>query len=258
MRIAVLMKEVPDTYGERKIDPETGLADRGSSEAVLDEIGERALETALSFADQHSGTEITVVSMGPETAVPNLRRALAIGAGDALHIVDQNLSGADLSLTAEVVAAALRRGEFDLVIAGNVSTDGSGGVLPAMIAELLGVPHLTALHSVMIAESSITGQRITESGEVTVQAELPAVISITEALPAARFPNFRGLMAAKKKPLETISLADLGVDASDEAAGRSIVLAVAERPERQAGVKIIDEGDAATQLVEYLVANRLA
>lgn len=258
MKIAVLLKEVPDTYGERKLALQTGLADRSATDAVLDEIGERALELALSHADRHPGVEVTVVSMGPETVVASLRKGLATGAADAVHIVDDGLQGADLSLTAEVLASALRRGQFDLVIAGNLSTDGSGGVLPAMIAELLGVPHLTSLHSVSIEESSITGQRMTESGEVTVQAELPAVISITEALPAVRFPNFKGLMAAKKKPLETISLADLGVDAADDSAGRSIVIAVAERPARQAGVKIIDEGDAATQLVEYLVANRLA
>lgn len=258
MKIAVLMKEVPDTYGERKLDLETGLADRGATEAVLDEIGERALEAALSYADGHAGTEVTVVSMGPESAVPSLRKGLATGATDAIHIVDEALAGADLSLTAEVLAAALRRGQFDLVVAGNLSTDGSGGVLPAMIAEMLQVPHLTSLHSVSIEESGISGQRITESGEVTVQAELPAVISVTEALPAVRFPNFKGLMAAKKKPLESLSLADLDVDAADESAGRSIVIAVAERPARQAGVKIIDEGDAANQLVEFLVANRLA
>jgi electron transfer flavoprotein beta subunit len=258
MKIAVLMKEVPDTYGERKLDLETGLADRGATEAVLDEIGERALEVALTYTDGHPGTEVTVVSMGPETAVPSLRRGLAIGAADAVHIVDGGMAGADLSLTAEVLAAALRRGQFDLVVTGNLSTDGSGGVLPAMIAELLEVPHLTSLHAVSIEESGISGQRMTESGDVTVQAELPAVISVTEALPAVRFPNFKGLMAAKKKPLETLSLADLGVDAADESAGRSIVIAVAERPARQAGVKIIDEGDAADQLVEFLVANRLA
>lgn len=258
MRIAVLLKEVPDTYGERKLDLETGLADRGATEAVLDEIGERALEVALSHADSHAGTEVTVVSMGPESAVPSVRKALATGAHDAIHIVDDGLLGADLSLTAEVLGAALRRGQFDLVIAGNLSTDGSGGVLPAMIAELLEVPQLTALHSVSIEDLAISGQRTTESGDVSVRADLPAVISVTEALPAVRFPNFKGIMAAKKKPLETLSLADLGVDAADESVGRSIVIAVAERPARQAGVKIIDEGDAANQLVEYLVANRLA
>jgi electron transfer flavoprotein beta subunit len=258
MKIAVLLKEVPDTYGERKLNLDTGLADRNATDAVLDEIGERAVEVALSHADRHPATEVTVISMGPASAVTSLRKGLAMGAANAVHVLDNDLLGADLSLTAEALTAALRRSEFDLVVAGNLSTDGSAGVLPAMIAELLDVPHLTGLDEVTIDESSVSGQRVNESGVVSIQAEMPAVISITEALPAGRFPTFKGLMSAKKKPLETLSLADLGVDAADESAGRSIVIAVAERPARQAGVKIIDEGDAADQLIEFLVANRLA
>lgn len=258
MRIAVLLKEVPDTYGERELDLQTGLADRGATEAVLDEIGERALEVALTHADNHPGTEVTVVSMGPATAAAGLRKGLAMGADNAVHILDDGLLGADLTLTAEVLAAALRRGAFDLVIAGNLSTDGNGGVIPAMIAELLGTPHLTSLESVSIADSGIRGRRTSEAGVASVEAGLPAVISVTESMPGARFPNFRGIMAAKKKPLETVGLADLGVHAEDESVGRSIVIAVAERPARQAGVKITDEGDAAAQLVDFLVSNRLA
>jgi len=258
MRIAVLLKEVPDTYGERKLDLQTGLADRGATEAVPDEIGERALEVALSHADNHPGTEVTVVSMGPATAVSGLRKGLAMGADNAVHISDDGLLGADLTLTAEALAAALRRGGFDLVIAGNLSTDGNGGVIPAMIAELLGTAHLTSLESVSIDGSAIRGQRSSEAGMASVEAGLPAVISVTEAMPGARFPNFRGIMAAKKKPLETVGLAELGVQAEDESVGRSIVIAVAERPARQAGVKITDEGDAAAQLVDFLVSNRLA
>ena len=196
--------------------------------------------------------------MGPGSVVSTLRKGLAMGAADAVHIVDDGLLGADLSLTAEVLSVALKRNQFDLVIAGNLSTDGAGGVLPAMIAELLEVPQLTGLKSVSVEETTVTGQRVTESGVATVTAALPAVISVTEALPAARFPNFKGIMSAKKKAVETLSLADLGVDATDESAGRSIVIAIAERPARLAGVKIVDDGDAAGQLVEFLVANRLA
>lgn len=258
MRITVLLKEVPDTYGERKLDLETGMADRGATDAVPDEIGERALELALSHADKHPGTEITVLSMGPATVVSTLRKGLAMGAANAVHITDDSLGGADLSLTAEVLTAALKRQRFDLVIAGNLSTDGSGGVLPAMIAELLEVPQLTGLSSVSIEETTVSGRRVTESGVVSVTADLPAVISVTESMPAARFPNFKGIMTAKKKPLETLKPTDIGVDVADESAGRSIVVAIAERPARQAGVKIVDEGDAAGQLVEFLVTNRLA
>ncbi|SIT86853.1 electron transfer flavoprotein subunit beta/FixA family protein [Microbacterium sp. RU33B] len=258
MKIVVLVKEVPDTYGDRKLSLETGLADRGASESVLDEIGERALEVALSYADKNAGTEVVVLSMAPASAVTTVRKGLAMGAASAVQVVDEALLGADLGLTAEVLAAALRKTGFDLVIGGNLSTDGSGGVVPAMIAELLEVPAATMLAAVEITESSVSGSRASDGASATVSAALPAVISITEALPDARFPNFKGIMAAKKKPFETWSLADLGIDAEDSAAARSIVIGLTEKPPRSAGVKITDEGDAGTKLAEFLIQNRLA
>lgn len=258
MRIVVLVKEVPDTYGDRKLDLETGLADRAASDRVLDEIGERALEVALSYADAHPGTEVAVVSMAAEEAAATVRKGLAMGAGSALQVVDPALSGADLGITAAVLAAAVRRVGFDLVITGNVSTDGSGGVIPAMLAEHLGVPQATALSSVEIGETSVSGTRTTDGGTARISAALPAVISVTEALPDARFPNFKGIMAAKKKPFETVSLADLGVDVDPATAPQSILTAVSEKPPRGAGVKIVDEGDAGERLAAYLIENRLA
>ncbi|BDV32076.1 electron transfer flavoprotein subunit beta/FixA family protein [Microbacterium terricola] len=258
MKIVVLVKEVPDTYGDRQLNLETGLADRDAGEKVLDEIGERALEVALSYADAHAGTEVVVVSMTPETAVATVRKGLAMGAASALQVVDDALRGADLSLTSEVLAAAVQRAGFDLVITGNQSTDGSGGVLPAMLAERLGVPQLTALSAVEFTEDAVSGSRASDAGVARISAPLPAVISITEALPDARFPNFKGIMAAKKKPFETVSLADLGVDAERADAPRSIMTAVAQKPPRGAGVKIVDEGDAGEKLAAYLIENRLA
>ncbi|WP_426979418.1 electron transfer flavoprotein subunit beta/FixA family protein [Pseudarthrobacter sp. O4] len=257
MKIIVLVKEVPDTYGDRKLNLETGLADREASEAVIDEIGERALELALTYAGAN-GTEVAVLSLAPEGATATLRRGLAMGAGSAIHVSDEALRGADLGLTAETLAAAIRRVGFDLVITGNVSTDGSGGMIPAMLAELLDVPHATGLSSVEISDGAVSGSRPVESGVQKVSANLPAVISITEALPGARFPNFKGIMAAKKKPLEMLTLADLGITADNPDAARSIMLTVAEKPPRAAGVKIIDEGDAGEKLAEFLVENRLA
>ncbi|MFT4220056.1 MAG: electron transfer flavoprotein subunit beta/FixA family protein [Microbacterium sp.] len=258
MRIVVLVKEVPDTYGDRVLSLETGLADRAASNAVLDEICERALEVAFAHADQHPDTEITLVSMGPESAASTILKGLARGATSAAHVADERLAGADLGLTAEVLAAAIRRVGFDLVIAGNQSTDGSGGVLPAMVAELLGAPHATVLSTVELTETTVRGTRVADDGVATVSAELPAVISITEALPDARFPNFKGIMAAKKKPFETLTLDDLGIEAERADAARSIMVAISERPPRGAGVKITDEGDAGEQLAEFLVQNRLA
>src|SRR5690606_16806616 len=143
-----------------------------------------------------------------------------------VHVVDDALVGADLSLTAEALAAALRRMGFDLVVAGNQSTDGSGGVLPAMIAELLGVPSATYLNSVDITGPRVVGERATDAGTVAVTVDLPAIISVTERLPDGRFPNFKGIMAAKKKPIETVSLSELGVAADDPAGARSIVIGI--------------------------------
>ena len=257
MRIIVLVKDVPDTYGDRKLDPETGLADRVAGDHVIDEIDERALEVALAYADGAPDTEVIVLSMAPEPASASLRKALSMGASAAVHIVDDELVGADLGLTAEALAAAARRAEADLIVAGNVSTDGSGGVIPAMVAELLGVPHLTALSAVQIRADGVSGTRATESGTADVSAGLPAVVSVTEALPEARFPNFKGIMAAKKKPFETVSLADLGVTALP-ATPRAIMIAVAERPPRVSGVKLTDDGEAGARIAEYLVTNSLA
>jgi electron transfer flavoprotein beta subunit len=258
VKIVVLVKEVPDTYGDRKLNLETGLADREASDAVLDEIGERALELALSYTDAHSESEVTVLSLAPETATATVRKALAMGATSGVHVVDEALRGADLGLTAETLAAAIKRLGFDLVIAGNVSTDGSGGMIPAMVAELLNVPHATGLSSVNLGEDTVTGSRPLETGIQQISADLPAVISITEALPPARFPNFKGIMAAKKKPLKTLTLADLGVTADDPEAARTIMLSVTEKPPRQAGIKIVDDGDAGEKIVDFLLENRLA
>jgi electron transfer flavoprotein beta subunit len=258
MKIIVLVKEVPDTWGARKLHLETGLATRDAGESVLDEIGERGVEVALTHRDENPGTEVVLLSMGPDSASTTLRKGLAMGADRAIHVLDEALHGADLGTTAQVLAAAIRREGFDLVIAGNVSTDGSGGVVPSMVAELLGVPALTGLGGLAISNTEVTGQRICEDGVRDVVAPLPSVISITEALPDARFPNFKGIMSAKKKPLEALTTADLAVNVEDESRARSIVIAVSERPARAAGIKIIDEGDAGEKLAEFLVAARLA
>lgn len=258
MKIVVLVKEVPDTYEDRSLDLETGLAARAASDPVLDEIGERALEVALSYADAHPDAEVVLLSMSPASAATTLRKGLAMGAGSVVHVADEALAGADLGLTAEVLAAAITRTGFDLVIAGNLSTDGSGGVLAAMLAERLGVAQATSLGAVTIGEDAVTGTRTGDAGTFEVSATLPAVISITESLPDARFPSFKGIMAAKKKPVETLTAADLGVDPVGLGSPRSIMTAVAQRPPRTAGTTIVDEGDAGEQLAAFLVKNQLA
>lgn len=258
MKIVVLAKEVPDTYGQRTLNLETGLAERDSSDKVMDEVSERALEVAISYASEHPGTEVVLLGAGPESAAVTLRKGLAAGADSAVHVLDAGLLGADTVLTAQVLAAAVARGHYDLVIAGNSSTDGGAGVVHAMIAEILELPQLTNLNSVAITDAEVSGERAIDGGTVQASASLPAVISVTEQLPDLRFANFKGIMAAKKKPLETLTLEELAVEPNDPEAARSIMIAAGERPARTSGTVIIDEGDAGEQLAAFLVQNRLA
>jgi electron transfer flavoprotein beta subunit len=260
MRIAVLVKEVPDTYGARKLDLETGLTDRAAGERVLDEVGERALEFAISIAESTQDTEVVAVSLGPESAVTSLRKALAMGAHRVLQLADADLAGADLTLTATALAAALRTLEPDLIVAGNVSTDGSAGIVPTMVAEHLGLPCATALDTVELVAGdgagTIRAERTVDGAKLGVELALPAVISLTERMPDPRFASLKGIMAAKKKPFDTVSLAELGV-AADELVPRSIMTAVAERPPRGAGAKLEDDGSAAAQLADFLAQKGL-
>lgn len=256
MKIAVLVKEVPDSYGERALNTTTGLADREASDRVLDEITSRAVEAAVSHAESAEGVEVVLLSMGPQSAEAMLRKTLAIGADGAYLVTDEALLGADMGLSAEVLAAALKHIGFDLVIAGDVSSDGAGGMLPTMLAERLGVAHLTSLDSLEISDSQVSGDRAGYGGTVSLRADLPAVVSVTERLPDARFPGFKGIMSAKKKPLETLSLDQLGVDAQADVP-RSIMLSVTAAPARTAGTKITDDGEAGKQLADYLADKRL-
>lgn len=255
MKIIVLVKQVPDTWGERKLDAATGRLDRAASDAVIDEIDERALEVALQYKDA-ADADVVALSMGPSSVTDVLRKSLAMGADSAIHVRDDALAGSDLSRTAAVLSAAIAKSGFDLVIAGNEATDGRGGVIPAMIAEHLGVPSMTYLDSADFASDSISGVRGDEHGTVAVHASLPAVISVTEASAEPRFPNFKGIMKAKKKPLEVWTLADLALDDSGIAPS-TVVTSTTERPARTAGTKIVDEGNAGNELAEFLAAGRL-
>lgn len=256
MKILVLVKEVPDTYGERRLDLETGLAARDASERVLDEIGERAIEWAVSYAEQHAGTEVVLLTLGPATLPQTLRKGLAIGAARAVHVLDDGLVGADLTLTAEALAAAAKQEDFDLILAGNVSTDGSGGVVPALLAERLGLAYLSNLTALVVEGEKVSGDRASDLGTANLSAALPAIASVSEGLPEARFPSIKGVLQAKKKPVAQLGLAELGID-PEALVPRSIVIGAAEKPPRAAGVKITDTGDAGQQLADFLAQNRL-
>jgi electron transfer flavoprotein beta subunit len=256
VKIIVLVKQVPDTEEERRLDPSTGRLDRDAGESVADEINERALEVALRHKDANKGSEVVVLSLGPTSATQALRKALSMGADSAVHVMDDQLEGADIAATAAVLAAAVQRTGFDLVVAGNESTDGRGGMVPAMVAEHLGLPLLSSLNTVELTEGTVAGEVTVESGSLAVSSALPAIVSVTERAAEARFPNFKGIMTAKRKPLATLSLADLGLDLS-VTGGTSTVLTISERPARPAGKKIVDDGTAARELAEFLVAGRL-
>ena len=258
MKIVVLAKQVPDTWSDRKLDLDSGLLDRGASEPVPDEINERALETALRFKDANADTEIVILSMGPEGSTKTLRKLLSMGADSAVLVTDPALAGSDMVQTARVLAAAVEKTGGDLLLAGNEATDGRGGMVPAMVAEVLGWSVLPALEEVRIAADGVTGTAQVDGASLSLSSSLPAVVSVTEKAAEARFPNFKGIMRAKKKPLDTWALTELGIQAGpDSAPVRSVMVSASERPAKEAGPKVADDGTAAVQLADFLVSNRL-
>jgi electron transfer flavoprotein beta subunit len=259
MNIVVLVKQVPDTWSERKLTDADHTLDREAADAVLDEINERAVEEALRIKEAQGG-EVTVISMGPNRATDAIRKALSMGADKAVHVTDEALHGSDAVQTAKVLAKAIGTVEgYDLVVAGNEATDGRAGAVPAMLAELLGLPQLTQARKVSFDGSTVTVERETEEGLTTVQASLPAVVSVTEKINEPRYPSFKGIMAAKKKPVNTLTAADLGIDAGDAglAGALTTVLEAAPKPPRTAGERVEDEGDGGTKIAEYLVGQKL-
>lgn len=252
MKILVLVKQVPDTWGDRELDVRTGRLNRDAGELVIDEIGERAVEVALRVKDADRATEVVVLTMGPASAEDVLRKSLSMGADAAIHLLDDDLAGADMARTAAVLAAAIRDASADVVIAGNESTDGRGGVMAAMIAEHLGLPLLDSLDEVQVAGGIARGVRSTDGGTADVHAPLPVVLAITERIAEPRFPNFKGIMSAKKKPLERRTAAGVTLPSA-----ASVVLETRERPPREAGRRVVDDGSAAAELAEFLVTNRL-
>ena len=257
--IVVLVKQVPDTYSERKLTDGDHTLDRDSADAVLDEINERAVEEALQLKEAHGG-EVTVLTAGPERAAEAIRKALSMGADKAVHVSDPALHGADVVQTAKVLAAAIGRVEgVDLVIAGNEASDGGGGAVPAILAELLGYPQLTHARKVELDGTTLKVDRETDDGITHLEAGLPAVISVGEKINEPRYPSFKGIMAAKKKPVDTLTVADLGIDAGEVGLANAwtTVLEASPKPPRSAGQKVIDEGDGGSQVAAYLVSQKL-
>ncbi|MEU4739976.1 electron transfer flavoprotein subunit beta/FixA family protein [Actinosynnema sp. NPDC023658] len=259
MNIVVLVKQVPDTWSERKLADADHTLDRDSADAVLDEINERAVEEALLLQEAHGG-EVTVVAMGPDRATDAIRKALSMGADKAVHVSDEALHGSDVLTTAKVLAKAIGTVEgFDLVIAGNEATDGRAGAVPAILAELLGLPQVTQVRKLTVEGGTVKAERETDEGVVHLEASLPAVVSVNEKINEPRYPSFKGIMAAKKKPVSTLSVADLGLDAGEVGLGAawSRVLEAAPKPPRGAGQRVEDAGDGGSKIAEYLVGQKL-
>ncbi|MGW4117772.1 electron transfer flavoprotein subunit beta/FixA family protein [Nocardia sp. NPDC004711] len=257
--IVVLIKQVPDTWSERKLSSGDFTLDREAADAILDEINERAVEEALLIKEAQGG-EVTVLAAGPDRATEAIRKALSMGADKAIHINDPAIHGSDAVQTAYILAAALGQIEgIELVIAGNEATDGRAGAVPAIIAEYLGLPQLTHLRKLTVDGERIAGERETDEGVFKLEATLPAIVSVTEKINEPRFPSFKGIMAAKKKEVQTFTLADLGVDPETVGVANAgtQVTGVTPKPARTAGEKIVDEGEGGNQIATYLVGQKI-
>lgn len=264
VKILVTIKQVPDSWAEKKLTAAKVL-DRQSADAVLNDLDEYAVEQALQIVEANGGAEaghtVTLISMGPERAQEALRKGLSMGADSAIHIHDAALAGSDALTTSRVLAEAIKREQPDLILTGTESTDARMSVIPSMLSERLELPHLSFAGRVTIdiASGKVSTKRITDDGVESMEAHLPAIVTVIEKINEPRYPSFKGIMAAKKKPITELALADLGLTAGEVGASASwsevsdFVLA----PARGAGIKVVDEGSAAGALVEFLAEKRL-
>jgi electron transfer flavoprotein beta subunit len=265
VRIVVCVKYVPDAQAQRRFTESDHTVDRVGVDGLLSELDEYAVEEALRLAEAGDRAESTVIvlTVGPQQAADALRKSLQMGADEAVQVLDDGLHGSDAPATARVLAAAIGRMEYDLVLTGMASTDAGMSVVPAMLAEYLGLPQVTLANELTI-EGDGAGAivRIVRDGEVqaeVIESRLPALVSVTDQINDPRYPSFKGIMAAKKKPFQTWTLADLGVDAGDVGLANAwtSVLTVVARPPRQAGQVVTDQGEGGAQLVEFLAAAKL-
>jgi electron transfer flavoprotein beta subunit len=255
MKIAVCVKHVPE--GHSRLDPGTKRLDR-SGEGALNHFDANAVEEALRLKGD-SDTEVVVVSLGPAKAADSLRKALAMGADRAILVSDDAAAGSDLVATSTVLAKALERESADLVLFGQQASDGDGAVLWAAVAERLQRPVVSQVAELTLQDGSLRLKRQTEFGYDVIEAPLPAVVAVSDAINEPRYPSLKGIMGAKKKPFETLSLADIGVDAgaAGEAGSKTEVLVLGEPPSRGDARKIEDDGSAAQQIVDFLAEKRL-
>jgi electron transfer flavoprotein beta subunit len=257
VNIVVCVKQVPDTAVERTLKQGDGTLDRASVDGLINELDEYAIEEGLKIAEALGG-EVTILTMGPEKASESIRKALSMGAAKAVHLVDDGLAGSDALATSLALSQALKSVGFDLVIFGSESTDARTGLVPAMVAERLGAPQLTLAAKVDVDGSSVTIRRVSDDGYAVATATLPAVVSVVEKINEPRYPTFKGIMAAKKKPVQVLSLADVSVPASSVGLANAAtqVADFASRPPRAAGVTVKDEGDGGSKAAGFLAERK--
>ncbi|MDQ2983177.1 MAG: electron transfer flavoprotein subunit beta/FixA family protein [Actinomycetota bacterium] len=256
MKIAVCAKFVPEATAVKRIDPQSKRLDR-SGEGTLNAFDVHAVEEALRLKEGGEG-EVVVVSMGPDRALDALRKALAMGADRAVLISDSGAEGSDLVATSYALAKALEREEADLILFGQQANDSDGAVLWAAVADRLRRPLVSQVAELKVSDGKLTGKRQTEFGYDVIEAALPAVVAVSDAINEPRYPSLKGIMGAKKKPQETVSLADLGVEAdrAGEAGSRTEVYALSDPPARGDTQKIEDDGSAAEKIVEFLLERK--
>ena len=259
--IVVLVKQVPDTYSERKLTDDDFTLDRDNADAVLDEINENAVEAALQLKEADDSRNVIVLSVGPDRATEALRKALSLGCDEAILVTDESLAGSDALGTAWTLSNALNQIEdIELIIAGNASTDGAAGSIPGLLAEYRQIPALTHMETLTVEGGKVTGERVTEEGKFGLEAPAPAIVSVTEKANTPRFAAFKGIMAAKKKTIKELSIGDIGVDAANVglANATTSVSQSTPKPPKSAGEIIKDEdGNGGKKLVEFLVKEKL-
>jgi electron transfer flavoprotein beta subunit len=258
VKILVCVKEVPDASAPKRIDPRTFRLDR-SVPGALNEFDTHALEEALRVSEKDGEGEVVAVLMGPAKAADSLRKALAVGADRALHLADDALAGSDLVATSKALAKAIERESPDLVLFGQQAADSDGAVLWAAVADRLRLPVISQAASLELADGKAKVKRQTEYGYDIIEAPLPCVIAVSDAINEPRYPSLKGIMGAKKKPQDAVTAADLGLDPQEigETGSRTEVYAVGEPPSRGESRRIEANGDAAGAILEYLAEKKL-
>jgi electron transfer flavoprotein beta subunit len=258
MKIAVCVKQVPDAGAPKRIDPQTKRLDR-SVEGALNPFDVHAVEEALRLKEAADEGEVVLVTLGPTKALESLRRALAMGADRAVLVSDEAAEGSDLVATSRILAGALERESPDLVLFGQQSSDSDGAVLWAAVADRLSLPVISQVAELQTGDGKVTVKRQTEFGYDVIEAPVPVVLAVSDAINEPRFPSLKGIMGAKSKPQETVSTGDLGLSQEQvgEAGSRTEVYALSDPPARGDSVKIEDDGSAAQKIVDFLAEKKL-